>query len=199
MPTPLRYPRCLPLPGLAVMAVAGWWAVRYTPSWFDPDETCLRRSPCYGEAESVSALRSLSWLTWLGLLLVVAGVALCARALPSTPRQTPAGPSRWGHAVAAAAVAGSAAVLGGLVAVFAALGMSPSWAEPRRRRARGRQLAAGALNLTRAEASCSGWWTTGRGRGQVGWRRVRSHSRASRKSASSVPGRTATDVPSARG
>ena len=36
-------------------------------------------------------------------------------------------------------------------------------------------------------------------RGQVGWRRVRSHSRASRKSASSVPRRTATEVPSARG
>ena len=89
MPTRLRYLRCLPLPGLAVMTVAGWWAVRYTPFWFDPDETCLRRSPCYGEAESVTALRTLSWVTWLGLLMVVTGVALCARALPSAPRHTP--------------------------------------------------------------------------------------------------------------
>ena len=35
--------------------------------------------------------------------------------------------------------------------------------------------------------------------GQPGWRRPRSHSRASRKAPSSVPGRTATAVPSARG
>ena len=124
MQTRLRYVRCLPLPGLAVMTVAGWWAARYTPFWFDPGETCLSRSPCYGEAESVAALRTLSWVAWAGLLLVVAGVALSARALPSTPGHTLAGPSRWGHALGAAGVAGGAALLGGLVTVFAVLGMS---------------------------------------------------------------------------
>ena len=61
-----------------------------------PGRTCLSRSPCYGGAESVAALRTLSWVAWAGLLLVVAGVALSARALPSTPGHTLAGPSRWG-------------------------------------------------------------------------------------------------------
>ncbi|SER63081.1 Protein of unknown function [Pedococcus cremeus] len=86
-----RHLRALPLAGLAVMLVAGVVAGPYTPSWFDGAEACTR-TPCPVDVDPQLALRVLSWATWGGLLLVVAGAGLAA-ALLAHRDEGPTGPA----------------------------------------------------------------------------------------------------------
>lgn len=121
------FARLLPLPGLAVMAGAGVIANRYTPSWFEVDETCINRHPCFSEEESASVLRSSAWMGWAGLLLVVLGLGLCAWAQSSTHRNTPSGRGAAVHAGVSGLVAVPAAAVGlalGAFGAFLALGGS---------------------------------------------------------------------------
>jgi hypothetical protein len=115
-----RFARLLPVPGLVVMVAAGVWAERYTPSWFEVDETCINRDPCFSEAESAAVLRSSAWLGWGGLLLVLIGVGLCAWALSSMRRSTPSGPGAAVHAGVSGLVAGPGAVIGLGLGLFGA-------------------------------------------------------------------------------
>jgi hypothetical protein len=114
------YARLLPLPGLAVMVGAGVIANRYTPSWFEVDETCINRHPCFSEEESASVLRSSAWMGWAGLLLVVLGLGLCAWAQSSTHRNTPSGRGAAVHAGVSGLVAVPAAAVGLALGAFGA-------------------------------------------------------------------------------
>lgn len=89
-----RHLRALPLAGLAVMVLAGVVAGPYTPSWFDGTEACSR-TPCPVDVDPQLALRVLSWATWGGLLLVVAGAGLAA-ALLARREEGPTGPATAG-------------------------------------------------------------------------------------------------------
>jgi MFS family permease len=89
-----RHLRALPLAGLAVMVLAGVVAGPYTPSWFDGTEACTR-APCPVDVDPQLALRVLSWATWGGLLLVVAGAGLAA-ALLARREEGPTGPATAG-------------------------------------------------------------------------------------------------------
>ena len=121
------FARLLPLPGLAVMAGAGVIANRYTPSWFEVDETCINRHPCFSEEESASVLRSSAWMGWAGLLLVVLGLGLCAWAQSSTHRNTPSGRGAAVHAGVSGLVAVPAAAVGLALGAFGAfLGLGGS-------------------------------------------------------------------------
>jgi hypothetical protein len=117
----MGFARLLPLPGLAVMVVAGVRAARYEPSWWDVGETCVNRIPCFTEAESASTLQNYYWVAWAGLLLVVLGIWLCAFALSSAPRSTPSVSGVAVHASVSGVVAGPTAAVGlalGFFAVF---------------------------------------------------------------------------------
>src|SRR5450759_2655403 len=94
------------------MVGAGVIANRYTPSWFEVDETCINRHPCFSEEESASVLRSSAWIGLAGLLLVLLGVGLCAWAQSSTHRSTPSGRGAAVHAGVSGLVAGPAALMG---------------------------------------------------------------------------------------
>jgi len=121
------FARLLPLPGLAVMVGAGVIANRYTPSWFEVDETCINRHPCFSEEESASVLRRSAWMGWAGLLLVVLGLGLCAWAQSSTHRNMPSGRGAAVHAGVSGLVAAPAAAFGlapGAFGAFLGLGGS---------------------------------------------------------------------------
>jgi hypothetical protein len=129
MSTRLRHPRGLPLVGLLVMAIAGVWAGPHTPPWFDPDDACLRGTPCPGDAESAQVLRALSWVSWTGAVLLVMGVALAAWAL--TRSATAGSPSRLAdarrtaaHACAAGIVTTAVVAVAGVAGLAATLGVS---------------------------------------------------------------------------
>ena len=102
------------------MVWAGVIANRYTPSWFEVDETCINRHPCLSEEESASVLRSSAWMGWAGLLLVLLGLGLCAWAQSSTHRSTPPVRGAAVHAAVSGLVAGPAAAAGLALGVFAA-------------------------------------------------------------------------------
>lgn len=116
----LKHSRLFTVPGLAVMVVPGMYAARYTPDWFDVSETCLRRRPCFSEAESASALQTLGGVVFAGLVLTLVGIALRVGALRSAPRRGPSGSRPAVHAGLSGVSAGLAAI-SGLFASFIAL------------------------------------------------------------------------------
>jgi hypothetical protein len=110
-----------------MMVAAGVNAQRYTPSWFEVDETCINRHPCFSEEESAAVLRSSAWMGWAALLLVLLGLGLCAWAQSSTHRSTPSGRGAAVHAGVAGLVTGPVAAAGlalGWFGAFVGLGMA---------------------------------------------------------------------------
>jgi Protein of unknown function (DUF4232) len=114
---PLRTAWTVTVTGLLVMLVGGVVASRYTPFWFDPSE-CSLRDRCV-TPESTAMLQAMWWVVGIGIVVVLAGLALIWCALPRTPQPTTAYPLPvWGRAGAAALVGVTfGGVLGFLVLV----------------------------------------------------------------------------------
>ncbi|WP_433290088.1 DUF4232 domain-containing protein [Pseudonocardia sp. CA-142604] len=99
----LRTARTVTVAGLLVMLVGAVVAARYTPFWFDPGE-CSLHDRCV-TPESTAMLQAMWWVVGIGIVVVLAGLALIWRALPGTPEPTTAYPLPvWGRAGAAALV-----------------------------------------------------------------------------------------------
>ncbi|GAA1234094.1 DUF4232 domain-containing protein [Pseudonocardia alaniniphila] len=99
----LRIARTVTVAGLLVMLVGAVVAARYTPFWFDPGE-CSLHDRCV-TPKSTAMLQAMWWVVGIGIVVVLAGLALTWRALPGTPEPTTAYPLPvWGRAGAAALV-----------------------------------------------------------------------------------------------
>ena len=101
---PLRTAWTVTVTGVLVMLVGAVIAARYTPSWFDPDEDCSLHGRCV-TPESTAVLQASWWVVGVGIVVVLAGLALTWRALPRIPRSSTAFPlPMWGRAGSAALV-----------------------------------------------------------------------------------------------
>ena len=111
---PLRTAWTVTVTGLLVMLVGAVIAARYTPFWFDPSE-CSLHDRCV-TPESTAMLQAMWWVVGIGIVVVLAGLALTWRALPRTPEPTTDYPLPvWGRAGAAALVG---AAFGGVLGFF---------------------------------------------------------------------------------
>ncbi|HEY4420326.1 MAG TPA: DUF4232 domain-containing protein, partial [Pseudonocardia sp.] len=100
--------------GLLVMLVGAATATRYAPFWFDPSE-CSLYDRCV-TPESTAMLQAMWWVVGIGIVVVLAGLALTWRALPRTPEPATAYPLPvWGRAGAAALVG---VTFGGVLGFF---------------------------------------------------------------------------------
>ncbi|MFD1516554.1 DUF4232 domain-containing protein [Pseudonocardia yunnanensis] len=116
---PLRTAWTVTVTGLLVMLVGAVIAARYTPFWFDPSE-CGLHDRCV-TPESTAMLQAMWWVVGVGIVVVLAGLALTWRALPRTPEPTTAYPLPvWGRAGAAAIVG---VTFGGVLGFFVLVSM----------------------------------------------------------------------------